>query len=254
MTLAKHWYEAESLATALTLMAGLITGFFGGWATLRAANPKRQLAYWMPTITPILHTSDSVGDLLVMRGGQALRDPHVLDVKLMNRGRRDVASSHFDRDLPILLDVGAPIVELLGITSRPASLHTATVVVEGTALKIAPGLIARGQTISFSLLVDGPTPRVSCQASLIDVTVQERRDSTGPQRLVSVSSLATGLGISLLGLVLLSFLQATDGRRVPFTYGQGIVLLILIAAIAAWKAARSWARRRQSPLNPPGRN
>ncbi|WP_030573288.1 LexA family protein [Streptomyces aureocirculatus] len=154
-------------------MAGLITGFFGGWATLRAANPKRQLAYWMPTTMPILNASNSVGDLLVMRGGQALRDPHALDVKLMNRGRRDVASSHFDRSLPILLDVGAPIVELLTTTSQPDSRHMPTVIVDDTALKITPGLIGRGQTISFSLLVDGPIPRLTCQASLIDAGIHD---------------------------------------------------------------------------------
>jgi len=248
MTLATPWYESQGLGTLLTLVAGLITGFFGGWATLRAANPKRLLAYWMPRTMPILNASDSVGDLLVMRGGQALRNPHVLDVRLTNCGRRDVASSHFDGDLPILLDVGAPVVEILGITSQPTSLHVPTVVVDDTALKIAPGLIATGQTISFSLLVDGPAPTLSCRASLVDVTVQEKREPTRQQSRSDQLALVKGIKITVLALAVITFLQVLTDLATPAlsVVGPGAIALFLIAAITIWELARVWARRRRA--------
>lgn len=248
MTLATPWYESQSLGTALTLVAGLITGFFGGWATLRAANPKRQLVYWMPTAMPILNTSDSVGDLLVMRGGQALRNPHVLDVRLTNSGRRDIASSHFDGELPIVLDVGVPLVEILGITSQPTSLHTPTVIADDTALKVTPGLIARGQTIHFSLLVDGPAPSLSCQASLIDVTVQEKREPNRQQRRSDRHSLVIGVKITVLTLAFLTFLQVMSDWATPAfsVVGPGAIALILIATIIVWELARTWSRWRRA--------
>ncbi|WP_159053441.1 hypothetical protein [Streptomyces regalis] len=166
----------------------------------------------------------------------------------MNSGRRDVASSHFDGDLPILLDVGAPIVEILGITSQPTSLHVPAVVIDDTAVKIAPGLIARGQTISFSLLVDGPAPTLSCRASLVDVTVQEKREPTRQQSPGDQLALVKGIKITVLALAVLTFLQALTDLATPALsmVGPGAIALALIVAITVWELARMWARRRRA--------
>ncbi|MEU2854580.1 hypothetical protein [Streptomyces syringium] len=228
---------SDALMQALALLGSLLTGFLGGWATLRAANPRRQLAYWMPAATRLLHTSDSVGDLVVMRGGQTLRHPHVLDVRLVNRGRRDVASSHFDSGTPVRLDVGAPIVEILEVTSEPDSLHTPAVAVDDTAITIAPGLIAKGQTIRFSLLVDGPAPRLTCQASLIDVTVQERRDPSRQQHRLPWMGIATVVYIALAVLLLLfqAFTAQLDEAISEFCIAVVILLGIVLSTL--------WSRR-----------
>ncbi|MFI0980748.1 hypothetical protein ACH4SP_27525 [Streptomyces sp. NPDC021093] len=247
MILAEQDPDPENFWIALTVLTSLLTGFLGGWATLRAANPRRQLAYWMPAATRLLHTSDVVGDLVVTRGGQTLRHPHVLDVRLMNRGRRDVASSHFDNGMPIRLDVGAPIVEILGVTSEPDSLHTPTSAVEGTAVTITPSLIAKGQTICFSVLADGPTPRLTCQASLIDVTVQERRDPNRQHGRDISTGIAIGASFGLAGVVFLLYLTTfVSLGPVEELFELSIPLITLLAG----GAFLMWLRRRRPTRRP----
>lgn len=238
--------EDQTVESALTLLVGLVTGALGSWATLRAANPKRRLAYWMATVSPILNASHAAGELLVMRGGQALRDPHVLDIRLTNSGRRDIASSHFDSQLPIQLDVGAPIVEILGITLEPASLHMPTVVMDGAALKIAPGLIARGQTLSFSLLVDGPTPCLSCRASLIDVTIHERRDANRQPGPSYVKTALVGLGIG----VLVPFVAFWAGALWYGDFYTTVTLISVFFAVGLSLARARYLRRGPQPQPP----
>ncbi|MEU1820296.1 hypothetical protein ABZ543_34730 [Streptomyces roseifaciens] len=260
MILAKDPPDAQSFQnfwTAMTVLASLLTGFLGGWATLRAANPRRQLAYWMPATTRLLHTSDSVGDLVVMRGGQTLRHPHVLDVRLMNRGRRDVASSHFDSGTPIRLDVGAPIVEVLDVVSQPDWLHTPTTAVDDTAVTIAPGLIAKGQTIRCSVLVDGPAPRLTCQASLIDVTIQEKRETSRQNAVIAnaVSYMLLSLGAILLLLPTLEswvepWYYDRFGYYLFFDYSIPTVIALAMLAFVLWRAMNEWSRRRRARQQP----
>ncbi|GHC73071.1 hypothetical protein [Streptomyces cinnamoneus] len=256
MILATTDPDPQNFWTALTVLASLLTGFLGGWATLRAANPRRQLAYWMPAATRLLHTSDSVGDLVVMRGGQTLRHPHVLDVRLMNRGRRDVASSHFDSGTPIRLNVGAPIVEVLDVASQPGWLHTPTTAVDDTALTIAPGLIAKGQTIHFSVLVDGPAPRLTCQASLIDVTVQEKRETNRQSVVISNAYLylVPGLATILLLFALAPWVEPWFAQApiyyLFFDYGVVLVIGLVLLTFVLWGAVNEWSRRRRVRREP----
>jgi hypothetical protein len=168
-----------------------------------------------------------------------------------------VASSHFDSGMPIRLDVGAPIVEILGITCRPDSLHTPTAAVNDTAVTLAPGLIAKGQTIHFSILVDGPSPRLTCQASLIDVTVQERRDPVQQSHVASRVLTFVMLGGGLVVLLLSGLLSwwFTQGQRVHLSYlyflnFSTLLSILAILAFVSWRAKTTWSSRRRASRPP----
>src|SRR5258708_35624925 len=84
------------------------------WVGWLAVNPRRRLSYGMPVVTPLLNAGTDVRQgLEVRRDGVVLADPHVLEVVLASRGRLDIPSTAFDKDRPLILDVGAPILDVL---------------------------------------------------------------------------------------------------------------------------------------------
>ena len=81
----------------------------------------------------------------------------------------------FDGDQPIRLDVSTPIVECLKITTEPADRSMPAPRIDGSALLIGPCLIGKRQTTVFSLLLDGPEPRLrKPEQTLVDVYIQNR--------------------------------------------------------------------------------
>jgi hypothetical protein len=147
----------------------VIVGIATVWIGWLAANPTRRLFYSMPTITPLLN-SGHVQGIKVSHNEIVIKAPQVLEVVLTSQGRLDIASSAFDNNIPLQLDVNASILEILAQKSAPNSHGNPKVEIDGASLKIGPSLIGKRQRISYSLLVDGSEPTLSCASSpLIDV-------------------------------------------------------------------------------------
>jgi hypothetical protein len=92
-------------------------------------------------------------------------------VRLVSRSRADIPSSAFDQNRPIIIDTGVSIVAPLPSDDQGSVPH---VQYEGSMLKIGPDLIGKRQEILFTLLADGPTPALSCEAHLVNVTVRQQ--------------------------------------------------------------------------------
>jgi hypothetical protein len=173
MFIAGEWYQSGTFWTAAGVVAGLIALPVSAWVAFRVAHPKRSVTYRLRSSAYLLHGFRHVrGSMQVSLNGEALAGPHVLLVELRNEGRRDVLSEMYEAGQPIRLHVGAPVLELLGASSEPAGLRPPVVVVAGSELRIGPSLISRGQRISFTVLVDGPQPRLDCHAALAGVDVR----------------------------------------------------------------------------------
>lgn len=157
-----HFFTSATFwGPAIGAIVGVLTTAVVVWVTLRAANPKRRLLYSMPVVTPLLNTRpDLPQDIEVRRAGSVLAHPYVVNVELTSRGRRDIAREAFGGD-PIRLDVGAPIIDCLKISTSPSDRPHPVWNVDGSKLLVGPSLIGRRQSTVFSLLVDGPSPRLS---------------------------------------------------------------------------------------------
>ena len=178
-------------------VAGVVVAVVAVVVTWRVAYPKRRLVYGMPVVTRLLNVATGgVRPVLEVRhGDRVLSDPYVLEVTLINEGRRDIPSDAFDRARPLVLDLGVPIVELLEITTSPG--HAVPVVEQyETGLRIGPDLIARRQKLAFSLLVDEPPGKLKCPPPHpIDIDVRSYeplRSSTVEQATAVVSSMLPG--------------------------------------------------------------
>src|SRR5260370_32898479 len=126
----------------------------------------------MLAVSPLLTHRLDLPAIAVRRAGKVLATPHVVTVRLVSRGRRDITREAFDGGEPLCLDVGAAIVEWLEVTTWPSGRPDPVWKMDGSSLPIGPSLIGRRQTTAFSLLVDGMDPRRSAiQPSLTDLTL-----------------------------------------------------------------------------------
>jgi hypothetical protein len=128
------------------------------------------------------------GSLEIRRNGTLLADPHLVTVVLTNPGRRDIASSAFDRGEPFRVGLGVPYAEIVGTESRPSAAQAPSARITGAELSIGPGRIGGGTTITYHLLVD-TEPSYDCRHSLLDVRVHTApplpsRDANRPQPLL----------------------------------------------------------------------
>lgn len=160
---------------------------------------------------------------------QEARLPHVVNVELTSRGRSDIPRDAFDGGKPLCLDVGAPIVECLQVTTTPPDRPEPVWTIDGPKLLIGPSLIGRRQITVFSLLVDGPTPRLSPpEQSLVDVDLR-RGSSSEPfirqQRQVPLVALL----FLLVAAGLLSSQVPQHGAVVALAWGS-------FAVAAGWMA------------------
>lgn len=222
-------------------VAGVAAAIVAAWIGWRATNPRRRLRYGMAVVAPLLNAGqgarDGIDRIEVRHRDRVLTDPHVLEVTLVNEGRRDIPSNTFDQDQPLTLDVSAPILEILKTAASPN--RALSVVPEGTALKIGPGLIVRRQKVSFSLLVDGSAPKLTCpQPPLINIDV--RYDSPPrtslATRLTLVTAAVAAWGAEVVVVGELPFFEA----EAAWITGAGVVMAVawVVLVVTAVRAGR----------------
>jgi len=205
MALADTWYSSGTFWAAAGTLAVLISGSIATFITIWLANPVRRLECVM-SAAPLLQGSaqEMPGGLRITWNGDELEDPHILEVSLISRGRRDIGRDDFDQ--PLELRVGAKILAILRPDSSPDSSAFRTVAFEDDILKAGPGLIRRDQPIKFTLLAAGRDPVLtSAAAALRDVDVEVLRTEPSGHRWSATVKLAASLTVAavMAGLVLI---------------------------------------------------
>ncbi len=201
MDMPAKWYTSGTFWAGAGVVVAVLTAVAVVWVTLTVGFPRRRLYYGMPTTAPLLTAPAGVrSDLELRHRGTLLTNPRVLTVQILSRGRKDIPGDAYDDHQPLQLDVGAGIVEVLQITSKPETLPAPQITADGTSLKIGPSLIGKRHEITITVLTDGGEPSLTCQSPLIDVQVRQRTDETvlGPwttvAALVAVVLVAVVLG------------------------------------------------------------
>jgi len=130
----------------------------------------------MPISARLVDPSLVRPDLHILYRDEELTDPHVLEIDLTYRGRKDIRSASFEQGQPFCIDVGIPIIELLETICDPEEAPLPKVKALGTALKVGPSLMRKGQAMTFVVLTDGPGARLSHESPLADVKVRQEAD------------------------------------------------------------------------------
>lgn len=236
MMMASSWYESPPLWSAASVLVGLLAVE----ATLRAAHPKRRLAYRMHSVAPLVPASGPLRDGLAMSlNGVALQDPHVLQFELENWGRKDIPSSAFDSGTPIRIDLGCDVVSILETTSKPSHAVAPALSADGQSVLIGPSLIARGQRISITVLADGPRPELTAHVALIDVSV--RRSQVNETLLLWLPPTLSFSATALLGI--LGFAVQDFDHELGSTFATTAAVFAFIGFGAVLYPMQKWAAR-----------
>lgn len=227
------WYTSGTFWAIAGVAAVLVIGIISAGVGWLAVNPTRSLFYDMPVITPLLNAGDIQG-LKVFRNDDLITTPQVLEVVLSSQGRLDISSGSFDDGVPLRLDVGVTILEILKVTSAPKDHGNPRVDTDGSVLAVGPSLIGRRQKTSFSLLVDGPNPVLTCPNSpLVDVKVLK---GTAPPVRAS-AWVQVPLKVAALPLLVIIALWARNAvGETPSTPLWTLFAEVFAAGAAAWMA------------------
>jgi len=169
---ADAWYSSATLWAAAAVVVAAVAGAAAVWATLRAAGARRTTLFVSMAGAELLNTSTAMGSLEVLVNGNPLANPRIVTLIVANDGKRDITAESYSESNPVRLDVGCPIVEVIGAETRPDGRAVPTYSTAGSELHLGPGLISARQALRFQLLVDGPEPTLSCHAALLAVDIE----------------------------------------------------------------------------------
>lgn len=165
---AGRWLESPITGLIVTILLAIGTTAVAWWAI----RPKRLILIDMPeTGSPFpeaeLHSwSDSIAN----QPTGSPESPHIVKVDLRSKGRWDIASVAFDRDSPLTLDIGVRILAIR--TVQPTGVPHLRAEIDGTELRIGPGLMRRRRTWRYTLLTNGTAAHFTYLNPLIDVDIR----------------------------------------------------------------------------------
>jgi hypothetical protein len=176
-----HLYDSPTVINLATLgisALSIVAIFVAGW---RFAKPTRLVLVdatraGVPFAVSV--RSATWPGILSFRPDADPANLHTVEVRLESKGRWDIATSAFDRDIPITIDVGAPIAGLM--RAQPSDVPDLKAEIAGTELRIGPGLIRRNRKWDFVLVTEGPATSLACVNPLIDadvLTTAQRRNA-----------------------------------------------------------------------------
>jgi hypothetical protein len=196
------FYTSGTFWAGAGAVIGVVSLVALGWVTWRAANPKRRLWYSMSAVTPLVTRGTGLSrELKITYGGHQLVSPHTANIQLVSRGRLDIPRSAFDGEQPLQLDVGAPIVEMLNVTTSP-DRPTPPLNIDHRKLFIGPCLIGHREAIEISLLVDGDPKLSRLPQSLENVDIRRGDPDQARQTVYRLLSLAVSVGAAIVAGVL----------------------------------------------------
>src|ERR1035441_806734 len=241
MNAAGGWYLSGTFWAAAGVVVAVLAAVAVVWVTLAVGFPRRRLYFGLRASAPLLAAPAGIrGDLELRHRGTALADPRVVTVELVSRGRRDIPSEAFDSGQPLVLDIGARIVEVLQVTSGPGILPGPRITAEGAALKVGPSLIGRRQEITISVLTDDGEPSLACHGPLIDVQVRQRAEglpaATGKGTVVAgaagMGEAVGGGGLAVVAALAMGAAPATVVGAMVVVAGAAVVAAVVVAGAA----------------------
>jgi hypothetical protein len=198
-----HLVESGIFIAWITLTATTI----GAISTIRIARPRRLVLVGIPQVGIPLHEArpHDWPDVIPSEPGKDYEDLQVVKVQLRTGGRWDIASSAFDQDLPITIDVGVPILTMRIDRLLDTDTPYLKAEIAGTELKVGPSLLRPHETWTFVLLTNGRATLAIRINPLVDIkilknTEQRRRQLKYLVVIIILSLIALRSGLFLAGL------------------------------------------------------
>jgi hypothetical protein len=169
---AEGTFWAAIVGSIGTIALGLTATWFAS-----KQIPKRCLTYHMSDPIALLRSQYLPKGLEILRTGQVLKDPELVDITLQSAGRQPITAHQFIEKVPLTLNLGVPIVEVLRVESFPPERTNPPCGISDTTLVVGPCALAAKQRVIFSLLVDG---KLKLTSNLPDVEIRHQEGWATP--------------------------------------------------------------------------
>ena len=116
-------------------------------------------------------------DLKVTYQDGQLEDPYVITAEIANVGRSYISSEAFDKERSLEFALNVPIVKVLTTEHEPESAPPPMITASGKMFELKPELIAKGESITVSLLTEGRVSDVEISFNPfgdVDVDIRDR--------------------------------------------------------------------------------
>lgn len=215
MTKLLNWTSATFILTVV----GIAIPVWLWQADLNSKSLSLQLA----SQTPLTSTSaGTIKGLEVSMDGVKIELPTLSVVTLLNDGRKPLPATDFEAPVEVRVASGSRIIRAEVISSHPKDIE-AKLEWNKTTVKFIPVLINANESITVSILTEGPQPTFSSRARIIGVSKVEFIDSTKKGPIWPLSA-------ALLVAALLLF-SASDIADTNFRSGQKVVIIRKRAAL-----------------------
>jgi hypothetical protein len=230
------WYASGTFWAIAGVVVAIIFGTGAIVAAYRSQNPRRRLNVYVSSSTPLVHEKGKLLALEVRSDGEVLKNPHLVTVVIVVRGRRDIRKDAFDG--PIELMFGARIVGVLEANS--ATKVPGTPVPEfgnfRNALKIEPALLRRDHKLTFTVLVEGQhSPKFK---AVVPIEADVRMESPLQPELRTARYVLAAAVAALFGTFSNIVLSGASGT----VLGMGPVLAVAAASLVG-ATIGTWRRR-----------
>jgi hypothetical protein len=233
------WYESDTFwsgAAALVGIAAIVVSLI----IWRVGPAKRLLVYSMPVSVPMVSSHWPVlpgAPWQVTLEGDPVADPHVVVLYVHNRSRRDIRSTDFDQNKPLVFNFG---VRILATSLEGGSRDFKNEVsFSGTEILISPTLIAGNQRVQLTVITHG-VPRLTYRSPLVGVKIREESHE-GPS-IGFVLVLAGIIGAAVV-LGLYNAIGVANNSSRPLGIANLVVSSGGIALIVTWvrNTRRQWS-------------
>jgi hypothetical protein len=220
MFVAEPWFSSPAAlfgATVALVALGIVAAVIAllSW---RSQATRGHLLVSLTSRTRLFTAPQPMRDELEVRyQGDQLRDPYVATVEFTNVGRAAIHSESFDRDRGIVVELDAPVIKVLTTEHQPSSApHPHIIASTPTLLELKPELIVGRESITTSLLTEGPVKKVKLNLNpLGDVTVEIRDQAAWEKQRRKRSTITT---VAIGGLLVV--VATTLGVLLSQPFGQ----------------------------------
>jgi hypothetical protein len=215
MLAAQPWWQSPTTLNVVSALGTMLGALVAAWALI-AAGPRYRLLY---------------GPL---RRKKLADDTWKVSIYMSSRGRRDIKRDAFDEGKPVEVNIGVDIrSNIEGIWSSQQHARMVDARVDGTCLLVGPSLINRRQDLRFTVLTAAKPPKLTCTASLIDVSI--RRSFLTPLLRGMLASMGGALVFGTAFFLTISIIESTgvkvQGGVIGGIYLAGLLVIVVWAIV-----------------------
>jgi hypothetical protein len=187
------WQFVGAVLAVITIIVSIVLYFF--------QRRKKTLAYEIISRTAVLSASEEIaGKLQILFQGEAVREVHLLVLRLINNGNVPVTSADYEREISFVFIDCIKILSAEISDTNPSNL-SAEIALKDNNIRVEPILLNPGDSITIKTLISGFKNNIEIDGRIVGVKTIGRRTEANSW---SFKFMVAGLIVFSIGFTLLA--------------------------------------------------